>query len=79
MEQEKHWIRRVRHDSDDFRRDLTGAALFLCIAKTSNYSHVGLILSPSPSVPGCLERVGKVVNVPRHWYDHGETKSVTII
>ncbi|KAF7505153.1 hypothetical protein GJ744_001219 [Endocarpon pusillum] len=61
--------------------EVQAAAVFLCIARTpwTNYNYVGLILSASPYVAGCVERVGNITNVPRDWYEGGTTTTVTIV
>ncbi|KAI5865436.1 HET-domain-containing protein [Durotheca rogersii] len=56
-------------------------AVFLCIAKCPwmKSDHVGLILGVSPKYPGFMERVGKITNVSRDWYDTGSDATVTIV
>ncbi|KAI1078217.1 HET-domain-containing protein [Whalleya microplaca] len=71
--------RRIRDDS--YVQQLETSAAFFCIARCpwANADHVGLILGLSPKVPGCMERVGNITNVPKDWYETGQEVTVTIV
>ena len=73
------FARRARDGEWD--SEVQATAVFLCIARTpwTNYNYVGLILSASPFVAGCMERVGNITNVPSDWYDGGITTTVTVV
>lgn len=73
------FARRAR--DGEWASEVQAAAVFLCIARTPwmNYSLVGLILSASPHVAGCVERVGIITKVPIDWYEAGITTTVTIV
>ena len=73
------FARRAR--GGEWAPEIEAAAIFLCIARTpwANYNYVGLVLSTSPTVPGCLERVGSMTNVPSDWYNEGEITNITIV
>ncbi|KAL8747611.1 MAG: hypothetical protein Q9190_000546 [Brigantiaea leucoxantha] len=61
--------------------EVHAAAVFLCVARTpwTNYNYVGLILSSSPKVAGCMERVGSMTNVPGDWCEDGAMTNLMII
>jgi Heterokaryon incompatibility protein (HET) len=73
------FARRAR--GEEWESEVQAAAVFLCIARTprTDYNYVGLILSSSPYVAGCMERVGSITSVPSDWYESGETTSVIIV
>lgn len=41
--------------------------------------YAGLVLGISPRSPECLERVGAVFFLPKHWYDTAEEATVTVV
>lgn len=61
-------------------RDFEAGAAFFCIARTGRlgYDHVGLIISPSETHTGTMERIGAITNLSSDWFDGGQDTVVTL-
>lgn len=41
--------------------------------------YVGIVLGTSSQSAGCVERVGAIFNLPKHWYDTAEESTITLV
>ncbi|KAI1851554.1 hypothetical protein JX265_012364 [Neoarthrinium moseri] len=76
------FVRRGR--AGPYTNDLQTTAVVFLIACSPLVGHIGkqyagLVLGTSPRFPTCMERVGAIFGLPKHWYDSAEDSEVTIV
>ncbi|KAH6659057.1 heterokaryon incompatibility protein-domain-containing protein [Truncatella angustata] len=75
-------VRRGRQGPYTNELETTGAVFIISCSPfigSIGREYVGLVLGTSTRYPGCMERVGAIFALPKHWYDSAEEAVVTIV